>query len=338
VKARRLLVTLLGLVVSALGLLVAFWRVHLAPFSVEPRVHWPDLRAAFATARWPWLAAYAALNATTLVTRALQLQALARRKDGGRPGLGPSWRAVTVGMLAQTILPARLGEAARAVAIIKDGDVPAPVAVGALALGRVLDLVALLAVTCAPPLVLGLSAAAAGPVRTAASIGSLAALVLLVGLIWFYRRRKAAARAADGLRPWLGRLLGGLAEGLSALGSPVRLLVAALTSLAIPATVAACYAAAARGFDIALPSGGALVMVAAVFLAIAVPSAPSAVGVYHAVAGWVLGRFGAAPAAAAAFAITTHAIGVVEFIVLGGISFVQLGGKLRGDTLTRPAA
>src|SRR5262249_35174492 len=155
--------------------------------------------------------------------RALQLQALARRRGGGRPGIGPSWRAVTIGMLAQTILPARLGEAARGIAIVKDGDVAAPEAVGAIAPGRVLGPAALLLVTCPPILLLGqrlgLTTAAAGPVRAAASIGSLVALSLLVALAAFYRRREAAARAADGLRPWLGRLIGGLADGLSALGS-----------------------------------------------------------------------------------------------------------------------
>ncbi len=330
-SARRLAMTLLGLMMSAAGLLVAFARVRLHPWSVEARVHWPALKAAFASARVGGLIAYAALNLSTLVWRALQLQALARRRDGGQPALGASWRAVTVGMLAQTILPARLGEAARVVAIVKDGEVAAPEAVGAIALGRVLDLVALLAVTCAPPLLLGLAAVASGPLRTAARIGSGIALLLLGGLVYFYRRRQAAARAAHGLRPWLGRLIGGLAEGLSALGSPGRLFRCALTSLAIPATVAACYASAAWAFGITLPAGGSLVMVAIVFLAIAVPSAPSAVGVYHAVAGWVLALFGAGPAAAAAFALSTHAIGVVEFVVLGGISFVQLGGRLRAD-------
>jgi hypothetical protein len=166
-------------------------------------------------------------------------------------------------------------------------------------------------------------------VRAAANIGSLVAVLLLLALVLFYHHRAEAARAADGLRPWLGRLVGGLAEGLSALASPARFALCAVTSLAIPATVAGCYASAAAAFGISLPAGGSLVMVAAVFLAIAVPSAPSAVGVYHAVAGWVLMRLGASPTAAVAFTVSTHAIGVLEFVVLGGISFMQLGGRLR---------
>jgi uncharacterized membrane protein YbhN (UPF0104 family) len=318
--------SLVGILTSALGLYVAFRRVH-----------WLDVRAALAAAEWPWLVVFALLNASTMLTRAVQLMALARKQNGARPALGACYRAVTVGMLAQTILPARLGEAARVVAIVKDGDVPAPHAVGAIALGRVLDLVALLLTTCVPPLVLGLAAAAAGAVRAATKIGSIVAIALLVGLSLFYRRREPIARAADGLRPWLGRWVGGLAEGLSALGSPRRLVTLAVSTAIIPLTVAASYGAAANAFGISLPAGGALVMVAAVFLAIAVPSAPSAVGVYHAVAGWVLLKFGVAPATAAAFTVSTHAIGVVEFVILGGISFVQLGGPWKREAASSSA-
>ena len=134
--------SLAGVATSLAGLWVAFRKVH-----------WLDVRSALIAARWAWLIAFALLNASTMVTRALQLMALARRENGERPAFGACYRAVTVGMLAQTILPARLGEAARVVAIVKDGDVPAPHAVGAIALGRVLDLVALLSTTCAPPLI-----------------------------------------------------------------------------------------------------------------------------------------------------------------------------------------
>ncbi len=253
VTARRLLLTLAGFVVSALGLLVAFGRVRLHPFSLDG-AH--SLAGAAGGVRLGALAVARGLRRAQLLDdvhpRAPASGAgAAARRPAAR--FGPAWRAVTLGMLAQTILPARLGEAARAFVIIKDGDVPAPNAVGALALGRVLDLVALLCVSCAPPLLLGLAAATAGPVRTAARVGSLVALLLLAGLGYFYRRRKAAARAADGLRPWLGGFVGGLAEGLSALGSPSRLAEAALTSLAIPATVAASYAAAAHAFGISAP-------------------------------------------------------------------------------------
>lgn len=321
----RLLMTALGVVASVTGLVFAFGRLRLRPLGIEPRISMAALRAAFAGARWAWLGAYAIVNFATLGWRAIQLQALARRRDGGRPLLGACWRAVTVGMLAQTILPARLGEAARVIALVKDGDVSAAGATGATVLGRVIDLAALLLVTCAPPLLFGLAAAAAGPVHTAVGVGSILAVALVAGTVLLYRRRIDVARAADGLRPWLGRVTGGFAEGLSALGSPARMVVVALSSMAVPATVALAYACGTKAFGMALPAGASLVLVAAVFLAIAVPSAPSAVGVYHAVATWALTALGARSAEAAAFAIATHAIGVLTFVVFGGIALAQTG-------------
>src|SRR3954467_8541156 len=123
--------TVVGLATSAVGLWVAFRNVH-----------WLQVRAALEWASWPWLALFAALNASTMITRALQLQSLTRRKGGAGARFGPCWRAVTVGMLAQTVLPVHLGEAARVVAIVKDGEVPAPEAVGVRAVRRVQRLVA----------------------------------------------------------------------------------------------------------------------------------------------------------------------------------------------------
>ena len=322
--------SLVGVAVSLLGLFVAFGQLHLRPLSIEPRVPWSQLWRALGGARWQWLGAYAVLNAFTLLLRAQQLQALARTRDDRPPSLSASWRAVTLGMLAQTLLPARLGEAVRAMAIARDGQVAAPVAVGAIILGRVLDLVALLTVCCLPPLLFDFHGAEAmsEQLRPAARVGSLFAATLFVALAVLHHHRHAVARSAERLRPWLGRLIGGLAEGLSAFRSPTRLLTAAVTTLLVPVTVAACYAVAAVGFHFSLSGVGALVMVAAVFMAIAVPSAPSAVGVYHAVAGWVLVKLGASAAAAAAFVITTHAVGVIEFVVLGGIAVAQLGAPV----------
>ena len=62
-----------------------------------------------------------------------------------------------------------------------------------------------------------------------------------------------------------------------------------------------------------------------------IPSAPSSVGVYHAAVTWLLPSLGAPLAQAAAFAIVTHAIGVVSFVALGTISLLEVGTSLTGD-------
>ena len=277
----------------------------------------------------PWLLAFAALNVTTLVLRSFQTQSLVRRRDGSEPRWHAAWQSVTVGMMMQNILPARLSEATRVVALVRADDVRASTVTGALVLGRVLDLVALLAVTCVPSMALGLAAGEHAARCTCSPRSARGWRLLLVALlVVFYRRREAAAAWAHRQRQWLGHLVGGFADGLSALGSGRRLVEASLSTLAIPVALAATYGSALYAFGLGgLPAGTTLVLVAAILFAIAIPSAPSSIGVFHAVATWTLTALGAPPARAAAFALVTHAIGVVTFIGLGAVALSELGGR-----------
>ena len=328
-RARTLAMALVGAAVSALGLLFAFWHVHLlGGVRLVPRMHLHELRAALGGVQPLWLMAFAALNVTTLILRAFQTQALVRRLDGTAPRWYACWQAVTVGMMAQNILPARLSEAARVVALVRADDVRASTVTGAVVLGRVLDLVALLAVTCVPSIALGLAAADTRAMRLGAAIGSAVALLLIAALLALYRTRRALVDRAARMRPRLGQLVEGLVEGLSALGSPRRLAEAAISTLGIPLALAATYGCALHAFGLGgLPTGTTLVLVAAVLFAIAIPSAPSSLGVFHAVTTWTLTTLGAPTARAAAFALVTHAIGVVTFIGLGAIALGELGGR-----------
>ena len=329
VNVRVLALSALGLFISAAGFLVAFWHVRLrGGLAIEPRVHLADLRRALGGVEPLWLLAFAALNVTTLLLRTFQTQSLVRRRDGSEPRWHAAWQSVTVGMMMQNILPARLSEATRVVALVRADDVRASTVTGALVLGRVLDLVALLAVTCVPSMALGLAAADTRAMRVFTAVGSGLAIALIAILALFYRRREAAAAWAHRQRPWLGHLVGGFADGLSALGSHRRLVEASLSTLAIPLALAATYGSALYAFGLGgLPAGTTLVLVAAILFAIAIPSAPSSVGVYHAVTTWTLTALGAAPARAAAFALVTHAIGVVTFIGLGAVALSELGGR-----------
>ena len=332
-KLRVAALSVLGVAVSAAGFLFAFWRVHVGGdagpgLHVVPRVHLVDLRAALGGVQPAWLCAFAALNVTTLVLRSFQTQSLVRRRDGSEPRWRAAWQSVTVGMMMQNILPARLSEAARVVALVRADDVRASTVTGALVLGRILDLVALLAVTCVPSIALGLAAADTRAMHVFAGVGSAVAALMVALLVVFYRKRAETAAWAHSHREWLGHLVGGFADGLSALGSRRRLVEASLSTLAIPVTLAATYGAALHAFGLGgLPTGTTLVLVAAILFAIAIPSAPSSVGVFHAVATWTLTALGAPPARAAAFALVTHAIGVVTFIGLGAIALSELGGR-----------
>jgi uncharacterized protein (TIRG00374 family) len=322
---RRILFAVLGVAVSAVALLLAFADVRFSDgLRIVPRMRLADLRDALASARPGWLAAYLALNLASLLPRALQLRALARRRDGTEPRLAAAWHAYAVGLLAQNLLPARLGEAARVVALGRADDVAPAAAAAAVLFGRVLDLVAIILTACVPSLLLEVGAFPR--LRTVAIAGSAVAVALMLMLLLLYRRRDALARLAHRLGPRTGLVVSEFADGLSALGSPERLVEAAASSLATPLLIAASYACALRAFGLGwLPTGSSLVLVATVLLAVAIPSAPSSLGVYHAAVTRLLPRLGAPTAASAAYAIVTHALGVVAFVAVGAYSMARVG-------------
>jgi len=315
---RRSALAIAGILVSAVALVLAFGEVHVAGgLRVTAKVHWTDLRASLVAAQPGWLVAFVALNVASLAPRAFQLRALARRRDGAPPRLAATWHACALGLLAQNLLPARLGEAARVVALSRGGGVSAAGAASAVLLGRVLDLVALIAVVCVPSLWLDPSPR----LRLPATVGSALAAALVLALWLTYRAREAISRRAHRSGPRLGRLADELTDGLSALGSGARLASASVSSLAAPIVIAGCYGCALYAFGLGgLPAGSSLILVATILLAISVPSAPSSLGVYHAAVTWLLPHLGATTAQAAAFAIATHALGVVTFVSVGALS------------------
>src|SRR6478672_5120187 len=152
---KRALVTAVGMVVSAVALVLAFARVELdGGLHLEPRFHLADLKAALAAARLGWLAGFALLNVASVLPRSWQLRTLARRRDGTAPSFVAAYHACAIAMLAQNVLPARLGEAARVVALGRADDVAPANAAAAVVFGRVLDLISLILVVCVPSLLL----------------------------------------------------------------------------------------------------------------------------------------------------------------------------------------
>src|SRR5579871_4627449 len=158
-KLRRFAVAVAGLAVGALAFVLTFFRVSTQAPHLAPRVPWSALVEALSSLRPGFMLLFAAVNLTSLPLRALQLQAIARRADGSAPPFAPCFRAVAVGVLTHMLLPARLGEAARALVLTRDGGVSLPRSASALLVGRAFDLLAILVMSCALPSLLALRAA-----------------------------------------------------------------------------------------------------------------------------------------------------------------------------------
>jgi uncharacterized membrane protein YbhN (UPF0104 family) len=320
-RARRVAIGAAGVLLGALALAFTFVRFGWQGGPTAAlRFSGADLGSALARTDGWWLVAALAANGASIPLRGVQLQALARRADGSAPRLWPCVRAVAVGVLAHHLLPARLGEAARAIVLTRDGAIALPRSAAALLVGRALDLLALLAVSALLPIALGLEASRLPLVHALVRTGALIALLLALVIAALGLGRAPVARAFGRLSPAVGRFAGELGDGLAALSEPKRVAVALAASLAVPLALAASHALALRALAIDAPPGTALCLTGVTLLGVAIPSAPSSAGVYHALVLLTLGALGVPPAAAVAFALVTHAGTSALNIAIGALA------------------
>jgi len=326
-RARTVILVAIGATTSAIGLLLTFARVgwHDGRLTLAARLTLGELGHALLSAEWGWLALAAGLQTLPLLGRALELRGLTRRRDGAPASLRACWHASAIGSAAQAVLPARLGEPARVVALARAGDVRLPEATTAILLGRVLDLPALVLATAVPAIVFGFERVGGTHLRPLVGAGLTATAATLGALALLHRGRHHLRRLAHRIGPRAARVTEGVTESIGVLASWRRVGAASLGALSVPLAATASFAAALVAFDLeALPRGTSFLLCATTFLAIALPSAPSGIGVYHAAVTMLLTTLGAAAPAATAFAVATHLLGLVINVAAGVPSLVAL--------------
>ncbi len=254
------------------------------------------------------------------------------------------WASTLIGFMANNILPARMGEFVRALAISRVEPVPVSGAFASLVVARFLDgisVVALLVVAVASPSfptgveIFGQSLAAF--VR-----GILLALVgLLVGISALVLWPKAAQWTVGHVgrvlpHPWGERLAGmtdHFLDGLAVLRDPGLFAKSLLLSLVHWTYYGFSFWLAMKAFGIKLGFGAALFTQSMVAFGAAIPSAPGFFGTWHAAARVALvDTYGVAEPTALAFATSYHLIGFLPITLLGlyyawrmGISVTSAG-------------
>lgn len=329
---------LFGLLVSALALTVAVWGLH------------PEqILGALQGADFVFLLIATGVLVLTLVLRALRWRVLL----GAGVSLQRSWSVLNIGYLANTLLPLRIGELARAYLISRDHAFGSAHALSSVALERILDALSVV-------LLLGVALryvnapdvfAQGGAVLALLGAGGLAAM--LVAALWPAPIRSLGARViarAFGHAParaarWSQRLDGAL-DGLSSLREPRRLALALFwTAVIWLASIGTIYYGALAFVD-EVPLATATFVLAAVGLGVAVPSSPGQVGVYELAAAYALEITGVARPTALAIALALHAVNLLPLVALGAFALVQEGESLQrlaSETLawiarTRPPA
>lgn len=258
---------------------------------------------------------------------------------GSEVGLVDAFSIINIGYLISNVLPFRLGDPARAVAVSLDGRVKVSTALSTIVVERVLDmLTVVLLLTVTVPFV-----EEAGWTRRAGLLGGGVGLIAIATLVWLAVRPEWSRRA---FRWVLGRLpsveedrwvegFDGLLEGLEALRSARQVAGLIAWSVVIWVLTAGHYLAILGAFIEQPTVVEASFLTAATGLGMALPSAPGAMGVFHSVARYALQLpFGVAAETAVVVAFAAHTFQYVIMCLLGLIGLLQQNitfAQLRAD-------
>ena len=255
---------------------------------------------------------------------------------GRRPRFWPALRALTISFAANNLLPGRAGDLGRCVLISPKMSVAeSTVAVGTLAVEKLLDGLALLAVVAYSLRVL----VSEGWLRHLAVAGAVVfglALVFFLLLRWRAAwitgllHRIAERHSLPGAKR-IAALVDSFSHGIAAVTSPATLFFLFLQTSGIWATEAAFFYAFAHSLAIDLTAGGSLIAAAILGLGLMIPAAPGSVGTYEFFCSSGLRLVGVAAAPALALTLLVHAwvlvfntgVGLVA-MATGGIGFSRL--------------
>ncbi|MEW6332718.1 MAG: lysylphosphatidylglycerol synthase transmembrane domain-containing protein [Thermodesulfobacteriota bacterium] len=227
----------------------------------------------------------------------------------------------SVGFLAITAIPARLGELARPYLITKKSDLKMSSALGTIIVERVLDSLALLVIAGFVLLFMPMP-----PWLVRASLlFLLITLLLVVAMILMIIRREASLRL---LAPMIGklparyaervdRLIGHFIEGFRIMIDPKLLICVAGMSILIWLINAMAIHLLFSALGLQVPVMAAFVLMLVLIIGIAIPTAPGFIGNWHYFCILGLSLFGVPRTEALTFAIVFHALSIGQVIVLG---------------------
>ena len=289
---------------------------------------WNVVRHAFELVNWAWIAFALVLNLVSVLLRSFAWRlTIDQALDPPRPRFDQIFSAFSVGLLANAILPGRIGELARVAVLrrhVPQGPGTSGTLVGTVFAHRLFDLF--------PALIL------VGYVIATARIPHWAVtslvVVAAVGILLF---TAAVAGARRGHRPALDdvhavrRLLTMARQGLSVLRSPLPALGAILCQCAGWLMQLLAVYVAMRAFDIHAPLPAAALVLLLMNVATIFPLWPGNIGLLQAAVALPLVQYGVAYSTGFAFALVLQmvemSVGVgvgLVFLAREGLSFAML--------------
>lgn len=242
----------------------------------------------------------------------------------------PRYAAVMIGFAANNLLPARVGEFARALTLARVGRVSAAASIATLVVERILDglvLVGLLFWSMSAADFPALETVAGVDPRAAARVVAIGMGVVSVALLLLVLAPTRAVRVVEGVarrllpgrlaRPLVAALESFLA-GLAVLRNTRLLVLSVGLALGQWTLTAVSFLLAFRAFGIGeVPFGGAIFLQSLISLAVAVPSSPGFFGPFEAAARVGLALWGVAAEKAVSFAVGYHIGGFIPVTLIG---------------------
>jgi uncharacterized protein (TIRG00374 family) len=250
------------------------------------------------------------------------------------------WAAVNIGFMANNLLPARVGEFARAYALARMEPLSIGAAFGSLVVERFLDSLAILGLLFVAMAAPGFpSEPMIGDVSLNGIIGVVTLILgaLLVGMVVLLIFPQPFVRFAERLVRFLPRKLRRLVvdsleaflDGLKVLRSPRHLPLAILWSVGLWAWHSVGFLVAFWAFGIDVTYDVALFVNAIIGFSVSVPSAPGFFGTFHMGARLGLGVYGIPPGSTLAFAFGFHLGGFIPVTLIGLYYAWKLGFSLQ---------
>ncbi len=298
-----------GIVISLVCLVLVLWNVD-----------YRDVVDALGRANYAWLVPAALPFAGTIASKVLRWQLLFPG-DHSRIRRGKLLSALMISYALNTILPARLGELARAYVIGESEDLSKSLALSTIVVEKVLDVLTLLLFLV---LLLPFVTLPSWIRQSALVMAPVFVCLFIILLALAYQRTRTLALASSLLKrlPRLGgeRLLASLDSALSGfdvLGSLEANLALWAWSIAVWATSGLFMLLVMFAFHIEAPPAAAFLVLCVTSLGMTVPSSPGYIGVYHWLVVSTLQIFGVERELALSFAFALHALTFLPLTLLG---------------------
>ena len=313
-------------------------------------VHVGEVLAVLRESNVAMLVAAAAIATCTFPLRAARWKVILEPVDATL-SFGPLWRATTVGMMVNNVIPARVGELARAFALTRERPrVTLPSAVASIGVDRVFDTIVLFGLMFGAMLSPAFPGATQIGGRTLSSLALTATVgvVVLVGLLYALALNPTffAGVAERMARPISAKLAErghmavlAFAQGLSVLRSPRRFALVFAWTLAHWLCNGFAFWVGFRAVGMALPFSAALFVQGVIAIGVAVPAAPGFFGVFEASAKVGLVEvYKVNESLAVSWAIGYHILSFIPITLIGawyasrlGFSLAQLDAARRDD-------